>query len=254
MVFVGLFGIAILLAGAYIAMVLVCALVEMYVVVAASMLLLGFGGSRWTREYATKVLTYAISVGVKLMLMQLLIGIGQNFLNSFVTAYTTFSVENVAPILVALVVLCGLVRSVPNIAQSIISGAHIHTGGGLGAAMGMAGQGMRMATIATAATMGGAGVVAGAAKLAAAQGMSTPPATGGGGLGLGSSVMKGVNFGGRMAANIARSATSDVKAGMKGERSPYTNMAQRMTRTMSTQAATLSNVDDDKKKKPQKNA
>jgi len=49
-------------------MTLVCAIVEMYIVTAASMLLLGFGGSRWTRDYATKILTYAVSIGVKIMI------------------------------------------------------------------------------------------------------------------------------------------------------------------------------------------
>jgi hypothetical protein len=56
-------------------------------------------------------------------------------------------------------------------------------------------------------------------------------------MGLGSSIMKGVNFASRMAGNMASAATQDIKAGMKGEyRNPSTNMAQRMTGTMLKQA------------------
>lgn len=235
LVFVGLFGIAILVAGAIIAMTLVCAIVEMYIVTAASMLLLGFGGSRWTRDYATKILTYAVSIGVKIMILQLLIGLGQNFVSSFATAYASFSVENIAPLLVALIVLCGLVRSVPQIAQSMISGVHIHTGGGFGAAMGAAQMGMVAANAATAATMGGTGVLLAATQLAATQGRNAAAAAvaqGGSNLGLGNSVLKAVNFTGRMAGNVAKAAAQDITAGMKGDRYPYTNMAQRMTAKM----------------------
>ena len=252
MVFVGLFGIAILLGGAYIAMVQVCALVEMYIVVAIGMLLLGFGGSRWTRDYSAKIMTYAVSVGVKLMIIQLLIGIGLSFLNDFVTAYTSFSVENVSPIIVALIVLCGLVKAIPNLAQSIISGASIGHGGGFGTAMGLASQATRAATIATAAAMGGTGAVLGAAQLAAAQGGggggSAAGSSGGSGMGLGASIMKGVNFGGRMAGNMVKAAGKDISDGLKGERKPFTNMGQRMASNMSNASVTMKAATADKPK------
>jgi len=41
-------------------------------------------------------------------------------------------------------------------------------------------------------------------------------------LGLGNSVLKAVNFTGRMAGNVAKAAAQDITAGMKGDRYPYT--------------------------------
>lgn len=232
MVFVGLFGLTILIAGALIGMMLVCAVVEMYIVVAGSMLLLGFGGSRWTRDYATKALTYAVSVGVKLMVMQLLIGLGERFINDFASAFTSFSVENVAPIIVALVVLCGLVRSIPNIAQSMVAGVSIHTGGGFGAAMAAAQMGYQAARTATAAATGVGGVAAAAGMLAAQQTKTAnpPPA---GNLGIGKSIMRGVSmaggFAGRAVSNVASAAAADARQGLRGRQRPHTTIGQRMT-------------------------
>lgn len=260
-VFVGLFGIVILLVGAYIGMLLVCAIVESYIVISAGMLLLGFGSSRWTREYATKILTYSVSVGVKLMLMQLIIGLGELFLSDFATAFNglegSFNIGDTAPILVALVVLAGLVRTIPSIAQSMITGVSHGHGGGFGAAVTAGAYAMQAAKAATAVASGGTSAVVAAAQLASAQGAaktgaagSTGAASSGGGMGLGSALLRGASFAGRVAGNLAKSAATDVKEGMKGNNKPSTNQAQRMTGRMVEATATQKAANASKQNPP----
>ena len=54
----------------------VVAMVESYIVVAAGLIFLGFGGSRWTVPYVERYIALAVAVGVKIMVLYLLIGLG----------------------------------------------------------------------------------------------------------------------------------------------------------------------------------
>src|SRR6266436_4601867 len=54
----------------------VVALVESYLVVGAGVVFLGFGGSRWTAAYVERYIAYAVSVGMKILVLYLLIGAG----------------------------------------------------------------------------------------------------------------------------------------------------------------------------------
>ena len=66
----------VVIAFASIAGLLLTTLIESYFVIGAGVLLLGFGGSRWTATFAEGYLLYAMRVGVKLFVLYLLIGIG----------------------------------------------------------------------------------------------------------------------------------------------------------------------------------
>jgi type IV secretion system protein TrbL len=59
----------ILICFALIAAAMIMALVESYIVLSAGVLLLGFGGSRWTKDFAVKTVVYAVSVGAKLFMI-----------------------------------------------------------------------------------------------------------------------------------------------------------------------------------------
>jgi type IV secretion system protein TrbL len=59
-----------------IAIQFVVALVESYLVVGAGVVFLGFGGSRWTAAYVERYIAYAVSVGMKILVLYLLIGAG----------------------------------------------------------------------------------------------------------------------------------------------------------------------------------
>jgi type IV secretion system protein TrbL len=153
---------------------LLVALVEMYIALNAGILLLGFGGSRWTSDYATKYMSYVISVGVKLFAMQLIIGIGENFVAKAFAAYEGTNGQSLVFVGVA-VVLFLLVHSIPTTLQGIISGAALHSGGGnIGS---LATSGMASAFTGLAAGAGGAMAVAEAAKLARSSKDGSMPST-----------------------------------------------------------------------------
>jgi type IV secretion system protein TrbL len=46
-----------------------------YIVIGGSVLLLGFGGASWTADIAKRTMMYAVSVGAKLFVMQLIVGV-----------------------------------------------------------------------------------------------------------------------------------------------------------------------------------
>ena len=56
----------------------IVAMVESYIIVAAGFIFIGFGGSRWTVPYTERYIGLAVSTGVKIMLLYLLIGAGIN--------------------------------------------------------------------------------------------------------------------------------------------------------------------------------
>lgn len=64
----------------------VVALVESYIVVSAGFIFLGFGGSRWTAPYVERYIGLAVSVGVKIMILYLLIGSGMLLSNGWLVA------------------------------------------------------------------------------------------------------------------------------------------------------------------------
>src|SRR5258708_14434818 len=59
-----------------IAIQFVVAMVESYLVIGAGVIFLGFGGSRWTAAYVERYIGYAVSVGMKILVLYLLVGAG----------------------------------------------------------------------------------------------------------------------------------------------------------------------------------
>jgi type IV secretion system protein TrbL len=159
-------GLVVMICFALIAAFMLLALVEMYIVINAGIILLGFGGSGWTSRFALKYVIYALSVGLKLFVLQLLIGLGESFIRDWVTSFD----ENNAQILVlvgASVVMLALVKIIPDLLQGLING----TSFGSGTPMVAAGRQPGGAAVgaATAAT-GGLMALKEAAQLAHAQG------------------------------------------------------------------------------------
>ncbi len=61
---------------AVIAAQLLVALVEGFIVIGAGILFVGFSGSRWTKFFTERYLSYVASVGVKLFVLYLIMGVG----------------------------------------------------------------------------------------------------------------------------------------------------------------------------------
>lgn len=131
----------------------------------AGIILLGFGGASFTKDIAIKFVMFAISIAFKLFVLQLVLGLGISFITSFETATSTF--QDVFIVIGASIVLLALVHTLPELCSSIINGASVSSGTGLGAAAG------GVAGFAAGAFMGGVGAASAgssANKLADLQG------------------------------------------------------------------------------------
>jgi type IV secretion system protein TrbL len=112
----------------------VVATVESYLVIGAGFLFLGFGGSRWTAPYVERYIAYAVSTGVKIMLIYLLIGAGYIVSGSWVTAAqnianSTQPATDALDIAASAVILLMICWNAPKLAAAILGGAPALTGG-----------------------------------------------------------------------------------------------------------------------------
>jgi type IV secretion system protein TrbL len=74
----GLAALGVVFAFGIIAAQLLLTNVESYIIVGGGILLLGFAGSRWTTDVASRYLSYAVAIGIKLFTLYLIIGIGNS--------------------------------------------------------------------------------------------------------------------------------------------------------------------------------
>ncbi len=138
--FVVLAALIILFCFALIAAAIILALVESFIVLSGGVLLMGFGGSRWTKDFALKTLIYAVSVGAKLFVLQLIAGLGAQIIGGWAKLPEAQSViapagatTNILVIVGSTLVLSVLVKTVPDMIQGLINGTAINTNTGLAA-------------------------------------------------------------------------------------------------------------------------
>jgi type IV secretion system protein TrbL len=189
---------------ALIAAFMVITLVEAYVVMSAGVFFMGFGGSRWTQEYAMKMISYTVSVGAKLFILQLLIGLGESMIEGWAQpgAFDAKD-QNIFIMVGAAIVMLALTKSIPELVQSLISGASVTHGSALTGAAG--------AAIQTAATIAGGAIGAGMAGKAASKLA---------GMQVASAASKGEAPGSRMgliANNLASAGAQDVGRRLSGQ-------------------------------------
>ncbi len=139
----------------------VVALVESYLVIGGGVILLGFGGSRWTAPYVERYIAYGVSVGLKILILYLLVGAGMTLSQGWATvalgignsaepARTGFDLGAAAVMFLA---VCWMS---PKLASAVLGGASVLTGGDL-AAVGV-GFGTGAASVAmTGAAVAGSG-------------------------------------------------------------------------------------------------
>jgi type IV secretion system protein TrbL len=134
----GISSLIILISFAVIAGLLVVTLVESYMVVGAGVLMLGFSSSRWTMQYSINYLTYAISVGVKLFVLYLVVGVGSTIAATWGDLILTEGFKNLSPyfeVLGSSIVFAFIAFSIPAKASSLVSGSsHSSVGALVGAA------------------------------------------------------------------------------------------------------------------------
>ncbi len=119
----------IIFAFAVIASQLLIALIESYIVISGGVIFLGFGGSRWTTDFTQRYISYAFAIGVKLFVMYLLIGIGQNQVVGWPESLNPVNIKSVLTVMGSSLVYMFLVWQIPSMASSILSGTPNITAG-----------------------------------------------------------------------------------------------------------------------------
>ncbi|KAA3448154.1 P-type conjugative transfer protein TrbL [Mesorhizobium sp. SARCC-RB16n] len=113
-----------------VAAIFVSVMVEMYVGLLAGMIMLGLGGSSYTKDFAIRYLVYAFGVGMKLMALVMIAKIGSQVLTGLAQAPTASSDQFVTTLAIAgiSVVVFIIAIYVPNIIQGVVQGASVSGG------------------------------------------------------------------------------------------------------------------------------
>jgi len=163
--------VVVVIAFSLVAAIFVAVMVEMYVGLLAGMIMLGLGGSSYTKDFAIRYLIYAFSVGMKLMALVMIAKIGSEVLiglanNPVATDQQFITALSIAGISVVVFIIA---MYVPSILQGVVQGASV-TGGM--EAIRHGGQGASFAAGAGFLAAGAAGAGFAAAQSARASGSS----------------------------------------------------------------------------------
>lgn len=217
---------------AIIAAKLIEVLVESAFVAYAGIIMMGFGGSAFTRDYAIAQFRYAISVGVKRFVLQLIVGLAQGIITGWATTVATAGAMNwttIGILLGAPIVMWRLAEILPQRAQDMIMGVSTYSSGHLGHTAAT----VAAAAGAVAAGLAGSGMAAKAAyQLSHAQ-IAQRGQTGGQSP---SFAQRAAMTTGLMARNLGTAAAHDVGQRMVG-RNRFGHASWRMAEDMKTQAS-----------------
>jgi len=159
-------GLVVEVCFALIAACMVLALVESYLIISMGVIFMAFGGTRWTKDFAVSTVRYTVSVGAKLLVLQLLVSIGTGLIKQWEATFNDVTASTLCILVGCSIVLLSLVKSIPETMQRIVNGSSTASGSALAGAAAAVGG----ATTAFAAGMAGGGAMAGNAyRLASAQ-------------------------------------------------------------------------------------
>jgi type IV secretion system protein TrbL len=145
---------------------------EAIIVMSAGYIFLGFGGSRWTAPYFERYISLAVSTGVRLMLIYLMLGVFKTISNNWIATMNGYTADQpitqIFPTLMSMLLFAFASWMIPKMAGSIASGTLGMGGGDLVGMAAEIGKGVALGavTVAAAAATGGAGAVAGGALAA----------------------------------------------------------------------------------------
>jgi type IV secretion system protein VirB6/type IV secretion system protein TrbL len=141
-------AVIILIVCALIAVNMMLLLCAAWIVLYAGLIFLGFGGCRWTSDMAINYYRTVLGVGVSLMTMQLIIGIGVQFLQDLVASTSqTLDASQLGILLCAVIILAVISHRLPHmVAGMVVGGGNNGAIGGIGMmtlfAAGMTGMGL----------------------------------------------------------------------------------------------------------------
>src|SRR5437016_1594406 len=110
---------------AIIAAQLLVALVESFIVIGAGILFVGFSGARWTKFFTERYLSYVASVGVKLFVLYLIMGVGMGIAARWVSVLNRggFSPIPFFSVMGGSLVFLFLTWHIPSVAGAMMAGA-----------------------------------------------------------------------------------------------------------------------------------
>lgn len=194
---------------ALIAMNMMLLIVSSLVLVYAGVIVLGFGGSRWTSEIAINYYKSAIGMGLKLMVMSLIVSIGVTFAQELIEAKSeSVMLKEQAVIFVAVLMLWGLSKELPNMVANLVLSANIGTSvgnHGVGTALAMGGA---TAALAGGALATGRGLLTQGAGAVDAVGAAIEKARSSGGADTSAPIAQGQGPGGQQATSQSASQSS----------------------------------------------
>ena len=156
---VALAALFIFIAFIIIAAQLLIILIESYIVLGVGAVMLGFLGSRWTNTFGEKYYGYAVSIGIKLMVIELVAGLGMKMAGVWMEELLHAQGVHLGmyfDIAMGSVLFAALAMMVPSLAGSFMNGSPSLSLGNMGAAG---------AAVAGGVVAAGAGAAMGAASL-----------------------------------------------------------------------------------------
>lgn len=241
-VLLAIVGLIVVVLFGFMAATLVETLIEAAIVSYAGVVLLGLGGLSYTRDFAIGMYRWALSVGIKLMVLQLIMGVAANMMKQFASQIgganvATMTWQDAGLLLIFPIIMWRLSERIPGIAQGMIAGSHVEYFGGYA----QTATRLAAAGAGAAAAITSAGVsIAAAGRLAAAQ-IGAETAAAGGGAAAGG-ISQAALITGRTASNMARAAANDVAnraSGMPG--ASLGRFGGRMARNMDQKTTEIKN-------------
>ncbi|PDT81342.1 P-type conjugative transfer protein TrbL [Sinorhizobium sp. BJ1] len=121
--------IVVVISFSLVAAIFISVMVEMYLGLLAGMIMLGLGGSSFTKDFAARYLVYAFSVGMKLMALVMISRIGSEVLIGLANEpqvgdqfQTALAIAGIAVVVFIIAIY------VPNIIQGVVQGASVSGG------------------------------------------------------------------------------------------------------------------------------
>ena len=106
---------------------------EAIIVMSAGYIFLGFGGSRWTAPYFERYISLAVSTGVRLMLIYLMLGVFRTVSNNWIATMNGYTADEpitqIFPTLMSMLLFAFASWMIPKMAGSIAAGT-LGMGGG----------------------------------------------------------------------------------------------------------------------------
>ena len=243
---------------AFIAAFMFVTLVESYVIINASVLFFGFGGSQWTRDFAIAPLRFTVAIGAKLFVLTLIVGLIVQSAKQWLAAYANDEASLMTMVGLALV-CCYLTKTIPDLIGGMISGTSMGGGSAIGgmAAAGAAGAAAAIATIATAgaaapaaAGAASAGGISGGGLAGAINSSIAGASSAGAASPVGGATYPGVgaSTGGGAAAKVASSAGAKIGGGAATPSATSSNSVQQTAKQAGK--AAQSGGDNDQKATP----